>query len=80
MRWMDDTETRALKIERALAMVHKDGRSRYVLCLPGWPISDEAPDSSSECIEWVKVSPGGKAIGRVKYYNRTKPAFSGESE
>jgi hypothetical protein len=78
MEWMEEPDKRRAAIEHALAMTHSDGKSRYVLCLPGWPIEAAPPGPESECKEWVKTSPGGKAVGRVKYYNRTDPKFSGE--
>lgn len=80
MEWMDDTESRRLKVSRALDMVKIDGRTRYVWCVDGWPIEDSKPQPGASCKEWVEVSRDGKT-GRVSYVNReTRVGLWGETE
>jgi hypothetical protein len=66
MEWMEDTTGRAKSVDHALALARIDGRTRYVLCLTGWPIQDEYPNPGF-IKEWLRVD----STGRVEYFNWT---------
>lgn len=66
MRWMDDTDGRRAATERAWALAKIDGRTRYVVCLDGWPVWDRKPSEGDGVTEWLEVS----RSGRVDYRNR----------
>jgi hypothetical protein len=65
MQWMDDVEKRREAIERAWALAKIDGRTRYVVCLDGWPIMDSCPGETTGASEWAEVY----RTGRVVYQN-----------
>lgn len=66
MLWMDDAPGRRAAIERAWALAKIDGRTRYVVCLEGWPVWHKRPSEGEGVTEWAEVD----ARGRVEYRNK----------